>query len=367
MRDNVVLTLLMVALSASFYYGWFVDTSHGLGGAGWADQTSYTRAAIRLAHWHLPTQVQMHYPAVYPILGALGSLVSRGDPFWIVSYLLLIGSAILLYRGARTMLNPAFAALFLILLFVWEGHARTLSYTSEVFAVPWNNQVLFFAFAFFFWLYTVRASKPLDTRMAVVIGAVVGLVAMTREESVLFCVPLAAFYLWWCSAPMRTWVNTAIATFVAALPGLVIKWIVLGSIFATGRDGDYTGQGYFSFGRIWQNLLGTIVNSDFAPKDYNRISLFEAQPWLWLAPIGLVIFFVSRRFSLLAKFYMFMSLVLILFYLSGGNVTAARLRYHCLRYMSPAYIALTLAAVMVPYQLWILFRGRGERASTLRA
>jgi hypothetical protein len=361
-RDNVVLTLLLVALSASFYYGWFVDNSHPLGGMGWADQTSYVHAAIRLAHWHLPTKVQMHYPATYPLMGALGSLVSRDDPFWIVSYGLLMGSAVFAFRAARTILNTTFTALFIVLLFAWDGHARMLSYTSEVFTIPWNNQVLFFVFAFFFWLCTVRASTPLDTRIVVVIGVVVGLTAMTREESVLFCVPLAAFYLWWCSASLRSWVVCAIATVLAALPGLIIKALVLGSIFSTGRDGTYGNQQYFSLARPWQNLLGTIVNSDLAPKDYNRISLFEAQPWLWLAPIGLVILFVSKRYSLLTKFWVFMSLVLIAFYLSGPNVTAARLRYHCLRYMSPAYIALNFAAVMVGYQLWVLVRGRDRRA-----
>ena len=100
--------------------------------------------------------------------------------------------------------------------------------------------------------------------------------------------PLAVFYLWWCSATLRDWTTCAIATFLAALPGLVIKWLVLGSIFATGREGTYGHQQYFSLSRPWNNLLGTIINSDFAPKDYNRISLFEASPWLWLTPIGLV-------------------------------------------------------------------------------
>jgi hypothetical protein len=265
-----------------------------------------------------------------------------------------MGSAVFLYRGARVLLNSIWlAALFLIILFAWDLQAGTLNSVSEVFAVPWNNQVQFFAMAFFFWLYTARVDKPMDRRILISIGAIAGFTTMTREESVLFTVPLAAFYLWFHRATLRDWTTAAISAIVAGLPGLLIKVLVLGNPFSSGRSGGYGRQTqlYFSPQQFVENLLGTVVHSDFAPRDYGRISLFEAQPWLWLAPLGIAIVFASRRFHTLTKVYTGLTTLMLVFYLSGANVTAAKLRYGSLRYLSPGFIVLALGVVVVIQQI----------------
>ena len=352
--ENLVLLALLILLSLSWYYSWFLDGSKPIGGNGWADQGSYRRAAWRIADWHLPTGNQAHYPAGYALLGSLGARISRGDPYWIVSYSLLMGSAVFLYRGARVLLNSIWlAALFLIILFAWDLQAGTLNSVSEVFAVPWNNQVQFFAMAFFFWLYTARVDKPMDRRILISIGAIAGFTTMTREESVLFTVPLAAFYLWFHRATLRDWTTAGISAIVAGLPGLLIKVLVLGNPFSSGRSGGYGRQTqlYFSPQQFVENLLGTVVHSDFAPRDYGRISLLEAQPWLWLAPLGIAIVFASRRFHTLTKVYTGLTTLMLVFYLSGANVTAAKLRYGSLRYLSPGFIVLALGVVVVIQQI----------------
>jgi hypothetical protein len=363
-RDNIVLAILLAALTASWYYAWFRDGSHPISGVGWADQTLYNGAALRLAHGHLPTVKQLHYGQSYPLLGALASFLSPDDPFWLVAYVLIISSGTFLFRGARALLGTWFAVLFMLLVFAWDFYARTLAYPTEVFAIPWSNQMVFFAYAFFFWVYATRRTGPLDLKIVVAIGAVVGVVVTSREESVLFLVPLAVIYLVKRRAPWRAWLLCAGAAFVTALPALIIKSLVLGSVFASGRSRNYTGAAgwYFSWSNLHHNFLETIINSDFAKQDYNRKSLFEASPWLWLSPIGIGIVLAGRRFDALFKWFVAMSLVLITFYLSGSNVSARKLRFHCLRYMSPGYIALNFGVVVVAYQLWQLAkRGRRRR------
>lgn len=369
--DNVVLGLLLAALTVSFYYAWFRDPSHEVGGFGWHDQTSYTETAQNLIGLHWPTYDELHYQPGYSILGAFGTLLSYDNPFWFVSYALLISSAIFCYRACRTRYNIAASALFLISMFVWDGRARSFGYVSELFAVPWNNQVLFFAFAFFFWLYTVRRTAPVDTKYTIIIGALCGFVLITREEGIAFVAPLAAIYLIYRRTPLRTWLITGAAAFVVALPGLVIKWKALGSVFAPGpgrRNGTYSGQAsrYFSPGRVVTNVQEVLIDSGFAAKEAGRHALLESSPWLWLGFAGVIVVLVSRRFDGLTKAFVAVSLLLMVFYLSGNNVSAAKLKYHCLRYMSPAYISLHFGVIVALVEGWRAARrvAARERART---
>jgi hypothetical protein len=365
---NLVLGGLLAVLSVSWYYSWFHDGTHPLGGIGWADQKMYTATAWRFADWHLPTVAEMHFDPNYSLLGGLAAKVWHADPFWIVSYLLLMGSAIFLFYGCRALLGTFFASVFLVGLFVWDLHARTFDYASELFAVPWNNQVLFFTFSFFFWLYATRARGRVDTWLMVVMGFLVGANFMTREESLLFTLPLAVFYLAYRKLPLRTWVYTGIAAFVAALPGVLIKWHVLGKPWAVspGRPGDSyegTASGYFNLHHLLVNTRDVIVNSNFASVDAKRAALLQSQPWLWLAPIGLLLVLLSKRSTGLMKFFIAMSIALFAFYLSGDNVEAAKLKFHCLRYMTPGFIALTFGVVVVLASLWDLVRSGGKRGA----
>src|SRR5262245_56112083 len=363
--DSLVLLGALSILSLSFYYGWFHDGTHPIGGRGWADQTLYTHVAIRLRNGHLPTASDLHFAPGYSILGALGTFASRVGPFWIVSYALLMGSAIFLYRGSRAIFDPFWSTLFLLSLFVWDLHGRTFATASELFTVPWNNQPLFFAFAFFFWLYARARTATLDLARLLAIGAIVGLLAITREEAVLFCVPLAAGYLAAKRAPLKGWLISAAAAVVVALPGLLMKQHALGSIFKVGatRPGNsYTGQAdhYFSIHHFGRNVLDVLINSNFARVAPGRDALLQSEPWLWLGFAGVVIVFVSRRYDWLIKVYVAVSMLLIAFYPSGDNVSAAKLKLHCIRYLTPGIIALHFGVIVVLAEGWRRLRANGR-------
>jgi hypothetical protein len=300
------------------------------------------------------------------LLAAPSAWLWRDDPFWLTSYALLIGSAVLCYRAARTMLGPVLSSLFLLSMFVWDGHARSFAYVSELFAVPWNNQVVFFAFAFFFWLSTARRDRPLTTPLLIAIGAVGGSLVTTREESVVFCLPMAIAFLVYKHAPLRAWITGVVTAIVVALPGLVIKQHALGNVFSAGpgrREQSYSGtaHSYFSPANFARNLRDVVVDADFAKINARRDALFESSPWLWLGVVGIVIVFVSRRYHLLTKLWVAMSLLLIAFYLSGGNVSAAKLKVHCIRYMTPGLIAVHFGvAVAISEGIRFLRKGRAH-------
>jgi hypothetical protein len=366
-RDRAVLFVLLAALSISFYYGWFHDHSHPLGGHGWGDQRLYTNTAHRLADLSWPSRAMLHHPPGYAFLAVLPTYLWRNDPFWIVSYALLIGSAAFCYRGARAFYNEFFAAIFLVSMFMWDGRGRSLTSVSDMFTVPWNNQVLFFAFAFFFWLCATRSKRPVGVAEFVAMGAIVGFLTTTREESILFMVPLAVIFLWYRREPIRRWLLVGGATVVAALPGLVVKQHVLGSIFSTGpgrRGGTYASQASntFIFGKLTRNVRDVLVDADLARVHAHRQALFEATPWLWLGVIGIVLVLVLKRFDLLTKIFVVMSLLLIAFYLSGGHVSASKLKYHCLRYITPGYIALHFGVIVVLGEAWYFVTGRRSAA-----
>jgi hypothetical protein len=362
--DNAILIGLLLALSASFYYGWFHDGSHAVGGVGWYDQTAYSDTARYLADFHWPLAEMLHYAPGYSLLAAPSAWLWRDDPFWLTSYTLLIGSAALCYRAARTMLGPVLSSLFLVSMFAWDGHARSFAYISELFAVPWNNQVVFFAFAFFFWLLTTRRDRPLTMPLLMAIGAVGGLLATTREEGVLFCLPLAIAFLVYKHASLRAWLTTVGTAIVVALPGLAIKQHALGNIFSAGpgrREQSYSGtaHSYFSPANFARNVRDVVVDADFAKVSARRDALFESSPWLWLGLVGIIIVFVSRRYHLLTKLWVAMSLLLIAFYLSGGNVSAAKLKVHCIRYITPGLIAVHFGvAVAIAEGIRLVRKGR---------
>jgi hypothetical protein len=313
---------------------------------------------------------QLHFDPTYSLMAIPGVIVSNADPYWILSYAFLFGSAIFLYRGCRALLNTFFAALFLVTLFVWDFHSRSFDYASELFTIPWNNQPLFFAFAFFFWLYATRDKGPVSMPLAVVTGVICGALATTREESVLFLVPLAIFYLAYRRAPWRAGLYAAIAAVLAGLPGFIIKSAVLGSPWSIGpnRPGssyEGTASGYFSLGRLGANLRDVVFNSHFASVDAARPALLQAAPWFWLAPIGLIIVLFGKRWNPLMKWFVVMSIALMGFYLSGNNMSALKLKFHCLRYIAPGFIALAFGTIVVLATLWDLVKPR--RSPTPRA
>lgn len=368
--------LMMVLVSVSFFYGWYVDDSKPRSGAGWADQSLYTATTHRLAGGDLPTKHQLHFPIGYPLLGVFGKVIDRNDPFMAVSFGLLIASMVLGFLAVRHLFGDAWAVIFSLLLFLWDGIARTFHFSSELFAIPWSNQVLFFLFAFYLWLFTVKFKKPPSLKLAAAVGLISGLAFVTREESILFIVPALVSYLFFTKAAWQKWLVCFGLVGLCFVPQLAIKYRVAGSATVSTHDDGYAAtltDKYFQPSLLYRNVKEVIVNSGFRTEaDYSSVqngcqgvpsgsctvprnprpALLQAAPWLWLAPVGFVLVFVRKRYPKGLKIFFALSAFLMLFYLSGSNMSWQKLQFHCLRYMSPGFIALVLAVVVVIRELY---------------
>jgi hypothetical protein len=347
--ERAFAVFLLVLLVGSFLYGWYLDPSKPTGGEGWADQSVYTRAAIDLGSGRLPREGAFHYQMLYPLMGAVGFQVMPSDPFMPVSLLLLLGSATFGYLAARHLLGWKWAVALVALIFAWDLHGRSFNYPSELFVVPWNNQVLFFALAFFFWLLTTQVSseRKASPWTFLVAGLVVGVTIGSREESVIFLVPLLLLYLVKSRADLRMWILCLGSMLAGYLPHVIIKALVLGDVADTGRNSSYLDVlgSYLSWDRLSRNWIDVLFDSSISGVEANRVALLEAAPWLWLSPLGVIAYLSDRTQRLTIKVFLVVSFALLIFYLAGENMSLEKLKFHCIRYITPSLIALNFAAV----------------------
>lgn len=349
---NLSLFLVLFALLTSFFYGWYLDGSKTTGGMGWADQKSYRLLVDKFAGGNLPSPEEMHFTIGYPILGAIVKIINiPTDPFMIVSLVLLMASAIFCYLAVRHLFGARWAVTYIILLFAWDGVARSFQFASDLFAVPWNNQVLFFTFAYYFWLLVVKSKKKTSWRLVIITGIISGFCFLSREETIIFIVPLVSVFLYISKADWRKWLVSYGLITLCYVPQLVIKYAVLGSATNSGRSDAY-GQviksQYLKPRLLYRNAIETIIDSSyFGQKLVRRPALLQAAPWLWLSPIGIGIGLLSKKYSKGLKVFMLAGCAIIVFYLSGANMSAQKLKFHCLRYISPGFIVLNLGVIIV--------------------
>lgn len=375
----IPLGILLVVLTASFIYGWFYDSSKPVAGIGWADQTLYKETVDTLLSGHLPTAHQLHYAVGYPLLGVIGGLFIPSQPFLLISYLLLMGSALFCYFAVKKLMGVFWALLFCGLLFLWDGIGRTLYTASELFVIPWNNQVLFFAISFFFWLYVTQLKKSVSHRTVIITAFISGLTLLTREESALFVLPLLVFFLSYNKVSKKMWLISFLIMAVMYTPQLIAKQNALGSIFASGRSFSYgsaISKHYLQPEMLYRNTWEVLIDSErlinkppnpviqewcdelpegaCAPSEATiKPALLESMPWLWLGFMGMAYVLISKRYSIGLKVFILITAVgVLVFYLSGSNMAWQKLQYHCLRYISPSFIALNLGVVVALNQLW---------------
>ncbi len=349
------LFMVLGILSISFMYGWYFDNSKPHAGRGWADQNLYTEVARTFASGELPKPGQLHFPVGYSLLGAPGALILSADPFVFLSYLLLMASAIFCYLAVKYLFGRNWAVIFCLLLFAWDGVARSMHFSSDLFTVPWNNQILFFAFSFFFWLLTTKTKNKPSPVILTASALVAGVSFATREESILFVIPLLAGYLLITKSDWKQWAIAFLIMFSCFIPQIIVKTAVLDSITKSGHDAGYsqTAGKYFRPEKLYRNTLEVIIDSKhFAEPQATRKALLQEIPWLWISPIGVGIILFGKRYSTGLKFYVVVSIALALFYLSGSNMSAQKLQFHCLRYISPSFIVLNLGVLIVARELF---------------
>lgn len=367
-KKYLPLVVLLLIISASFFYGWYFDGSKPQGGIGWADQTIYTNTAQGFYRGDLPSSFELTYAIGYPVLGAIGALVIYSDPFMVVSLILLLASVIFCFLAVRKLFGVVWASFFTVILFMWDLEAKTFNFASELFTVPWNNQVLFFALSFFFWLLATQINVKSSLKLTAVASIVAGYSITTREEAILFVIPLLFCFLILNRRGLKHWVLAFSVIAICLTPQLITKWVVLGSPFSSGRGNSYgdVKSEYLQPSLLYRNTWEVIIDSrKYVDKplhpviaaqcvtpgacstEPNRQSLLQEAPWLWLAPFGLALFIFKKKYPLAVKLYIIVSVGLMVFYLSGGNMAAIKLKFHTLRYISPAFIALNFGVVVM--------------------
>jgi hypothetical protein len=359
------LSIMLILLFASFIYGWFYDDSIPQSGEGWKDQGSYSVVTQRFVDGELPGGKELHFTIGYSILGMVGYIVLKTDPFMIVSLSLLLASAVFCFLAVRHMFGSMWwSVTFMGLLFLWDGVSRSFHFASELFAVPWNNQVLFFTIAYYLWLYVTKLNKPASWRLVVISSAISGFSFLTREETILFVIPaMTAFIVLSKSGIKKLGVSYLIIVGLY-IPQLIIKLLALGSVTSSGRSDGYgdVRSHYFRFDLLYRNIWETLINSShFNTPGVNRQALFQAAPWLWLGPVGMGIILFSKKFSIGIKVFILISLTIMVFYLSGANMSAHKLSFHCLRYISSSFIALNLGVIVVARVAVEYFRSKVYR------
>ena len=357
-ESYIIPIILFVTISASFSYGWFFDDSHN-GGKRWVDQSIYRKAAVKFAHFKLPKR--LHFQAGYPLLGAVGYYITPRSPFMPISYLLLLSSFFLLYFGAKQKFNFLFSLLFLVMVFFWNLETIKLNYPSEIFHIPWNNQVTFFIFCYYFWLYSYWEDKEIPIGLFIITALLSGYAIATREETILFIVPLALSFLIVKRSNFKIYILFFSILAIGYLPQLIVKYKVLGNILDTGRVNYKDGIGYISrlatyhsIERLSANTIEVLFNTELSKaENTGRLSILQSSPWLWLTPLGVFYFSLKKDEKPLMKVFIVVSIAFLLFYLAGKNMNAHKLRYHCIRYVIPSYIAFDFA---IAYLLQELYR-----------
>lgn len=376
-RENIAKWLPIVIVislaTVSFAYAWYLDPSKPDGGIGWADQDTYRVTAEKLSKGTVLSAQDLHFSIGYSLLAAAVPHLFGKDPFMYVSYTLFISSVLLCYFAGKKLFGVKWTFVFLLLLFWWDGVAKTFNYASELFAVPWNNQVLFFTFAFYLWLFVCRVSKDPSWKLIISIGLVSGYTFLTREESILFAIPAVVAFLWLTRADWKKWIAAIVIIFLCFMPQIITKATVLGNVTDSGKDQPYSSitKQYFQLSLLQRNSWEVLINpSHYGPTAYvpagapsgqeklferggpnpGRKSVLQAAPWLWLAPVGFVVILAYRRYPDGLKIFVLISAFLLMFYLSGVNMSGQKLKFHAIRYITPGFIALNLATTVALYE-----------------
>ncbi|HRJ05930.1 MAG TPA: hypothetical protein PK096_01250 [Candidatus Saccharibacteria bacterium] len=350
--------VLILYVTVSFIYAWNIDQSRP-GSYTWADQREYLIAAQAIVNG---TPLNLHFSVGYPLLAVIPLVIGLANPFMAVTYVLLLASLLFCYYAARNLVGSFWALCFGALLFYWDFQMRSFNFSMELFAVPWNNQVLFFALAYAFWMLSRLPLKNVSLWDSVAFGAVAGLTVIARQEAVLFVVPLLFTWIFLTKAPKKTIALTIAAFLVLLVPQVVAKQF-------ENKDADRTyGSAlseYFHPGVLKRNIWEVMIDSrhygnpqppiyvtnehrdvyKLGGPDPRRESVLQTSWWLWIAPVGIALLLFSRKVGIGVKVFIGVGLMVLLFYLSGANMSSHKLQFHCIRYITPSFIVLNFAVI----------------------
>jgi hypothetical protein len=361
--NNLIFIALVIIISTiSFYHGWYLDTSKPVSGFGWTDQTYYLKVTEKLYFRDPLLRSDFHYQMGYSILGVIAYGIYPQDPFLLVSYALFITSLIFAFYGASVYLNKAQLLIFIALIVFRWGDVRELNYWQEVFLIPWNNQVILFIFCVHFYFFSqIDSQKNISSYSLLLLSVFTGYAITTRLEVLIFLIPMYLFILLkLIKIKSYLFVSCIALLMIGMAPHFIVQYLSLGDIVSNPRPSDF-GLSYFDklkhyidYDRFMPNILNVIYDSSFSGyENINRLSLLDASPWFYLSPIGMVLI-IARKNLLGLKFFIMFSFLFLLFYMLGENMSAHKLKFHCLRYIAPVFLTLTLLSVY-PLQLLAYF------------
>ena len=356
------IVIVIIISTISFYHGWYIDASKPVSGFGWVDQNHYLNVAKKLYIGDPLIGSDFHYQMGYSILGAIAYGIYPQDPFILVSYTLFIASLIFALCGASVYLNRAHLLIFIILILFRWGDVRKLNYWQEVFLIPWNNQMILFIFSVYFYLFSqIDSKKNISYYGLLFFSGCTGFAITTRLELFIFLIPMFLFILLKFTKIKSYLFASCIALLIIGMaPHFIVQYLSLGDIANNPRPSDF-GISYFDklkfyidFDRLRPNVLNVIYDSSFSGyENINRKSLLDAAPWYYLSPIGVALI-INQKNVLGLKIFIIFSFFLLFFYLVGENMSVHKLKFHCLRYIAPVFLTLTLLSVY-PLQLLVNF------------
>lgn len=372
-KSSLPIVAVIVFVSISFIFAWFRDPVGG--GLGWSDQAAYIDMTKDIVNGN---PLYLHFSVGYSLLAVPLHAVGIDNPFRIISYVLLLGSALFCYVAVRRMLGVGYGLLFIALLFFWDFQVRTFNYSMELFAVPWNNQVFYFVVAYSFWAIVDAWQRRYRKGRTPLFAILVGLSVVTRPESVLFVLPLLVAYLVKIRPARKTIFISASLCLLMLAPQAIANNFEDRNL-KPDRTVDSALSEYFHLALLKRNTWEVLIDSRHygnpSPPQYatnvhednyqlggpdpRRESVLRTSWWLWMAPFGIILLLASRRVSWGVKIFMLSVITMLLFYLSGANMSGHKLQFHCIRYIAPAFIGLNFSVVYVLY--WL-----AKRANTLR-
>jgi len=353
----------IIAAVALVTYCYFYATSDILptagrkGWFGWWDQSQYLNMARDMSGFDLKSE-NFFYGVGYPILGALFYGIYPTNPFLVPNLVLYVLTMTLYYRIAGVYLSKESA--FIVLLLIMFGTPVT-----SYFVVPWNNITTLVALAVL--VYIAVVVDKIKIWHCVIIGLVIGWVFAARYVDAVFLFPFAGYIFF--KAIRENGVRAAKYFLLSALLFIVIVGVVLGThkrvfggYFKTPYHkhlsmtdgGDKISAAAFQVKRAPDHLYSVIFNPhQFHPIEYLQFNIpLLGYSFFFVFSLSGFILQICDKKDWLSGIMLGTLIVSFVFYGSFSATRGSDLKYHCLRYFSMWYPAMTIMGVLCVSKLF---------------
>ena len=282
--DRIVPPLSLVVLAAVFVWTRARDpllptTSPTRGWETWYDQHKYLEATQAwlagdlqpLHHWYMPG---------YPLLGAVFSIITPGEPYFVPNLVCLLAAGWLLARLGAGLAGLGGATLGAL---AFLGSTALSGTALEIWIVPWSSTPVA-PLAFALLLAAVRFAERPCARDALFAGLAAGAIPWFRPTDLVVVAAPAGLLMGWAllrgRAKRHLWVRVSLA----GLLGLAIPLMTLVAVhicifgFAPGGYLDISGHYGFAWALIPLRWVTLVVDPEPLFPGYR--SLIMVFPWI---------------------------------------------------------------------------------------